>query len=171
MRNDYDVYPGQPGYNPGIGYIAKYEPENLVAGDFKNVKKDILLLKGQGKVPRGALLGRISKVPELADGETRSDEETKALEAKIGKFVLSLPNAHDGSEVPVCILAENQNTGEKFHEKRLEDMPSVAYMSGEFLKQGVYLGNDEHNKHDLDSWDIQSALHIRSIFLERSIEP
>ena len=175
MRNDFDIYPGQPGFNPSIGYIAKYEPENLVAGDFKNVKRDILFLKGQGKLPRGSLLGRISKVPELPEGESRDPEETKALEAKIGKFVLSLPNANDGSETPVCILAENQDTEAKIHvqqkQKILEDMPSVAYMSGEFLKEGVYLGDDDNNKHDLDSWDIQSTLHMRSIFLERSIEP
>ena len=176
MRSDYDIYPGQPGYNPGIGYIAEYKPENLVAGDFKNVKSDILLLKGQGKLPRGSLLGRISKVPDLPDGETREPEETEALEAKIGKFVLLLPNANDGSEIPVCILAENQDTEAKLHvdsnkQKMLEDMPSVAYMSGEFLKEGIYLGDDSGNRHDLNSWDIQSALHIRSIFLERSIEP
>ena len=164
LRSGIEVYKGPQGYNPGAGYLAKVEYENLVAGDFKTVRKEILLLQGQGDLPRGALLGRISKVPELDQSETRTPEETAALTEKIGKFVLSVPNAEDGSEKPVCILSENQSTTGG-------DIPSVAYMTGEFLREGIWVGSDSSNKHDLTSWDVESALHERSIFLEKSIEP
>lgn len=160
-----DVYRGPKGYNPSAGFVGRTESENLVAGDFKTVRKNILLLGGQGELPRGALLGRINKVPEQGDEETsRTSEETEALKLKTGKFVLSLPEAKDGSEIPVGILAENQDT-------QGGDIPSVAFMSGEFLKEGIYTGGPDDTKHDLSSWDVESALHERSIFLERSIEP
>lgn len=88
-----------------------FTPDNLIAGDAKQITQSIVVLTGQTLV-RGALLGKITAS---------------------GKYVLSLSAAGDGSQTPVAILTEDVDAS-------AADVTSAAYLTGEFNEDAVTYG-------------------------------
>lgn len=88
-----------------------YTPDNLIAGDFPIVTKQVTVNNGQN-LQRGALLGRITVS---------------------GNVNLSLAAAGDGSEDPYAILAENVDAS-------AGDKVGTAYLTGEFNEDAITFG-------------------------------
>jgi len=89
-----------------------FTPDELVAAGFPLHAREVTIGSGQGKLPRGAVLGEI---------------------AASGKHVLSAAAAEDGSQTPDVVLAEAVDA-------TAADVTAVAYDSGEFLERGLTLG-------------------------------
>lgn len=78
------------------------KPDNLLAGDFPRVARLVDITAGN--YVRGTILGKIT-----ASGKYRNAISTNT----------------DGSQTPVCVLAENVNA-------ETEDKQAVVYFTGEF---------------------------------------
>lgn len=85
-------------------------PDNLQAGEFPRVTKDVTITGG--KYPRGAVLGRITAS---------------------GKFTLSLAAEEDGSEEPLVVLARAVDASGG-------DRVAPVYLTGEFAESEVTFG-------------------------------
>jgi hypothetical protein len=97
-----------------LGYTTEdWSPDNLIAGPYPLVTREITLITGQD-LSRGALLGKIT------DG---------------GKYTLSLSASEDGSETPIAILAKDTDAS-------LADVETIAYIAGEFNENAMTFGDD-----------------------------
>ncbi|NDY56664.1 head decoration protein [Desulfovibrio sulfodismutans] len=121
----------------GYQTAGAFVPDNLIAGDAKIVTQGITVASGQGVLPRGAVLGRI----------------TDAEDEDVGKYVLSgATSVTDGSQTPDCILAEAVDATSA-------DVLTVGYLSGQFNQAALTLGNG----HTLAA--IRDGLRDKNIYL------
>lgn len=91
-----------------------YAPDNLFAGDFPRVERNVVVASGGGVLGRGAVLGRITSG---------------------GKYLLSLSAASDGSQTPDAILAHDIDATSA-------DADAVVYFTGEFQPEELTIGAD-----------------------------
>ena len=114
--------------------METYTPDNLLAGAYPVVTDDVTVVSGQN-LPRGAVLGKITAS---------------------GKYTLCDSAASDGSQAPVCILAEDCDAS-------AGDKASVpVYLSGEFAETSVSFGGT-------DTADIhRAALRDLNIYLKKT---
>lgn len=87
------------------------KPDNLLAGDFPRVAR--LVDVTAGNYVRGTVLGKVTAS---------------------GRYCNAVSTQTDGSQVPLCILAENVNA-----EK--EDKQAVVYFTGEFNSDALTFDN------------------------------
>lgn len=121
----------------GYQTAGTFVPDNLIAGDAKIVTRGITVAAGQGVLPRGAVLGKIT--------DDESDD--------VGKYVLSgATSVTDGSQTPDCILAEAVDATSA-------DVVTVGYLSGQFNQASLTLGTG----HTLAS--IRDDLRDKNIYL------
>lgn len=88
---------------PSISAV-QYIPDQLIAGEMKNVTGNVTILSGAGIVKRGAVLGMITAS---------------------GKYIVSVKTATDGSQAPVAILADDVDA-------TAADAVGGVYFTGEF---------------------------------------
>lgn len=99
-------YGGFPG--PGPEYLHEFREVLLSTDNQARLPGGILLKQGQGVVLKGTVLGRIT-----AEGPDK------------GKAVARNKDATDGSQEPLCILDNNQDT-------TYSDMPASGWIAGIF---------------------------------------
>ncbi|WP_449246562.1 head decoration protein [Desulfarculus baarsii] len=87
-------------------------PEILLAGGGDYRDRRITVASGQGVLPRGAVLGRITAS---------------------GKYALSLAAAEDGSQTPDAVLVEDVDATDA-------DAAALIYYTGDFLESGLTMG-------------------------------
>lgn len=83
-------------------------PDNLIAGSLDIIALEITVKAGQGELPRGQLLGKIT-----------GDD-----------YIKCLSTANDGSEAGACILAEDIDATSA-------DVVTTGYFQGEFNENAV----------------------------------
>jgi hypothetical protein len=113
-----------------------YTPDNLLAGDYPVVTDIVTILTGQ-VLARGAILGKITLS---------------------GKYILcdSAVNPADGSQVPVCILAEAIDA-------TAADKQAQVYLSGAFNETKLtYGGADTADTH-------RAALRDLNIYIKKVV--
>ena len=90
-----------------------FVPDRLVAGNAHLLAgRTITIATGQGVLPRGAVLGKITAS---------------------GKYALALAAANDGSQVPDLVLAESVDA-------TAADAPGLGYERGDFTAGALTLG-------------------------------
>lgn len=92
--------------------LGTFVPDKLLGGSFSIVRSEVTIASNAGALLRGSVLGKVTAT---------------------GKYVLSASAAEDGSQTPDCILAKDVDatSGEAV---------GVAYLSGEFVKDALTLG-------------------------------
>ncbi|MGE4544211.1 MAG: head decoration protein [Pedobacter sp.] len=115
--------------------METYTPDNLLAGAYPVVTDEVTVVTGQ-TLTRGAVLGKITAS---------------------GKYALCDSAAVDGSQSPVCILAENCDAS-------AADKTSVpVYLSGEFAETSLtFGGTDTADTH-------RAALRDLNIYLKKTV--
>lgn len=114
-----------------------FTPDNLVAGDYPIVTDTVTIAAGQN-LTRGAVLARITVG---------------------GKYVIvdSTVDPADGSEAPVCILAEDCDATDA-------DVANVpVYLSGEFAEASLTFGGTD------DADDHREALRDLNIYIKKTV--
>lgn len=108
--------------------------DNLLAGDYPAVTDIRTIVSGQD-LSRGAVLGKVTAS---------------------GKYTLCDSTAADGSESPVCILAEDCDASEG-------DVNAEVFLSGQFNEdQLTYGGTDDADTH-------RDALRDLNIYLKKAV--
>jgi hypothetical protein len=125
--------------NQLVNTVGTYNPDNLIGGDYPLVTEGVLVASGQGILPRGSVLGVI----------------TAAGNANLGKYLLSAAAANDGSQNPVCILADHADTTSG-------DATSEAYITGEFCIDALTFGTGQ------SATTTTNALRDLNIYLKQS---
>jgi hypothetical protein len=111
-----------------------YKPQNLFAGDYPKVT-DTVVVALAGVLVKGTVLGKITAG---------------------GKFIKCSSVAVDGSQAPVCILAEDIDT-------TAADVNATVYLSGCFDEnQLVYGGADTAATH-------RAALRNLNIYTKKAV--
>lgn len=105
----------------------------VLAGETPHVRQ-ITVASGAGVLTKGTLMGKITSG---------------------GKFIKSLAAASDGSETPVCILAEACDASSA-------DVTTNAYFAGYFLEAGMTFGTGH------TATNTRDALQAKGIFMAPS---
>ncbi|WP_412057323.1 head decoration protein [Bartonella sp. DGB2] len=126
--NAYSKYAG------GFTDQGSYTADNLIAGEFPIVQR-VETITGGKAYPRGAVLGRMTAS---------------------GAYTLSDASATDGTEKPVCILAQSIDTTQG-------DIKAVVYHSGEFNSNVLTYGTGHDAASVCSSWRVNgpSTLFLR----------
>ena len=111
---------------------GELKPDNLLAGDFPRVAR--LVDVTAGNYVRGTVLGKVTAS---------------------GKYCNAVSTQTDGSQVPLCILAENVNA-----EK--EDKQAVVYFTGEFNSDALTFDSS------FTADAITEKLREKSIFIKKT---
>ena len=114
-----------------------FTPDNLVAGDYPIVTDTVTIAEGQN-LKRGAVLGRITVGGKCV---------------AVGSYV---GEGTDGSENPVCILAQDCDATDA----DVENVP--VYLSGEFAESSLSFGGTD------DADDHREALRDLNIYIKKT---
>ncbi|MBE7732167.1 head decoration protein [Devosia faecipullorum] len=114
------TYGASPSYS---SYETSYD--EIDTGQIPLISEPITILAGAGKLPRGAVLGKVTLT---------------------GKYVLSKASVGgvavaDGSQVPAVVLAHGVDAS------GAADIKSAGYVHGQFIWQGLTVGEG----HDFDT--------------------
>lgn len=107
-----------------ISNLGTYTPDNLVAGhEIPVVVKGITLVKGQGVLARGTVLGKVTAT----------------------NLYVTVDNAKsDGSQTALCILTDTVDTA------GTADVKTTGYITGMFNSKAlVFGGNDTAADHEM----------------------